>query len=107
MACLYTHNASQVLLFCTMTSVLDLIEDLLHWRGLSDGALRLDGSTSAGERGDLIARFNDKGESCVCMCVCDMDVWHRRHASIKPIYDTGVDQAYDAEPAIQWTAYRV
>jgi SNF2 family DNA or RNA helicase len=49
----------QVLVFCTMTAVLDVIEELLEWRGLSGGVLRLDGSTAASERGDLVSRFND------------------------------------------------
>jgi SNF2 family DNA or RNA helicase len=52
---------TQVLIFCTMTIVLDVIEELLEWRGLSGGVLRLDGSTSASERGELVSRFNDPG----------------------------------------------
>ncbi|GFH08153.1 uncharacterized protein HaLaN_03070, partial [Haematococcus lacustris] len=51
----------KVLLFCTMTSMLDVVERLLDWRGLSGGTLRLDGATGAEERGGLIARFNASG----------------------------------------------
>ncbi|PRW58677.1 chromatin structure-remodeling complex SYD-like isoform X1 [Chlorella sorokiniana] len=47
----------KVLLFCTMTRALDVVEDYLAWRGFP--ALRLDGNTGAGERGDLVRRFND------------------------------------------------
>lgn len=49
----------QVLLFSTMTRALDVIEDHLGWRGLP--CLRLDGSTSSAERGELVDRFNDPG----------------------------------------------
>lgn len=49
----------QVLLFCTMTRALDVVEDYLSWRGFP--ALRLDGNTGAAERGELVRRFNDPG----------------------------------------------
>ena len=45
-----------------MTSLLDLAEEMLSWRGLP--CLRLDGNTSAGERGELVARFNAPGGCC-------------------------------------------
>lgn len=48
-----------MLLFCTMTRALDVVEDYLAWRGFP--ALRLDGNTSAAERGELVRRFNDPG----------------------------------------------
>ena len=51
----------QVLLFSTMTRVLDVLEDYLDWRGYHH--LRLDGAVSSGERGDLVRRFNDPSES--------------------------------------------
>ncbi|GBF90068.1 hypothetical protein Rsub_02776 [Raphidocelis subcapitata] len=47
-----------VLLFSTMTRVLDELEAYAQWRGFS--SLRLDGgSGGARERGELVARFND------------------------------------------------
>lgn len=48
-----------MLLFCTMTRALDVLEDYLAWRGFP--ALRLDGSTGAADRGELVRRFNDPG----------------------------------------------
>ena len=54
----------QVLLFSTMTRVLDVLEDYLDWRGYDH--LRLDGAVSSGERGDLVRRFNDPSESVHC-----------------------------------------
>jgi SNF2 family DNA or RNA helicase len=48
-----------VLLFSTMTRALDVVADYLDWRGFFH--LRLDGATSAAERGELVARFNDPG----------------------------------------------
>ncbi|KAG1668599.1 hypothetical protein FOA52_001468 [Chlamydomonas sp. UWO 241] len=47
----------KVLLFCTMTRMLDVIEELLHWHG--HRFLRLDGSTPLSERGELVAEFNN------------------------------------------------
>ena len=54
---------SQVLLFCTMTTMLDMIEQLLEWRGLldEDQVLRLDGSTAAADRGELLEHWNETG----------------------------------------------
>lgn len=49
----------RVLLFCTMTRALDVLETYLDWRGLS--YLRLDGGTSAEERGNLVKQFNAPG----------------------------------------------
>ena len=39
-----------------MTSLLDLAQEVLAWRGLP--TLRLDGGTSTAERGALVERFN-------------------------------------------------
>lgn len=47
----------QVLLFSTMTRLLDVMEDYLVWKKYQ--YLRLDGHTSGHERGALIDRFND------------------------------------------------
>ncbi|XP_055591612.1 ATP-dependent helicase brm [Uranotaenia lowii] len=48
----------RVLLFCQMTQCMTIIEDYLGWRGF--GYLRLDGTTKAEERGDLLKKFNCK-----------------------------------------------
>lgn len=50
----------QVLLFSTMTRVLDVLEDYLDWRGFEH--LRLDGAVSSADRGDLVQRFNAPGK---------------------------------------------
>ncbi|KAF7094773.1 hypothetical protein CFC21_097055 [Triticum aestivum] len=47
----------RVLLFSTMTRLLDVMEDYLVWKKYQ--YLRLDGHTSGHERGALIDRFND------------------------------------------------
>lgn len=47
----------KVLLFCTMTRLLDVLEEYLDWRGFSH--LRLDGSTTAQDRADAVNNFND------------------------------------------------
>lgn len=52
-------NHLQVLLFSTMTRALDCIEEYLAWKGWE--FLRLDGSSLAAERGELVSRFNDPG----------------------------------------------
>jgi len=46
----------KVLLFSQMTSVLSILEDYLLYRGLR--YLRLDGTTKAEDRGELLALFN-------------------------------------------------
>lgn len=45
------------LLFCQMTQLMTILEDYLNWRGFL--YLRLDGTTKAEDRGDLLKRFND------------------------------------------------
>ncbi|WIA16563.1 hypothetical protein OEZ85_013234 [Tetradesmus obliquus] len=47
----------RVLLFCTMTRVLDALEEYCGWRGWEWE--RLDGNTGGQERADAIKRFND------------------------------------------------
>jgi SNF2 family DNA or RNA helicase len=49
-------NAVQVLVFSQMKQVLDMLEDFLQLRGLR--YLRLDGTTKADTRGDLLQQFN-------------------------------------------------
>ncbi|KAJ4954461.1 hypothetical protein NE237_011244 [Protea cynaroides] len=46
----------RVLFFSTMTRLLDVMEDYLHWKRYS--YLRLDGHTSGNDRGALIEEFN-------------------------------------------------
>ena len=53
-------SCAQVLLFSTMTRVLDVVEDYLDWRGFEH--LRLDGAVSSADRGDLVQRFNAPGK---------------------------------------------
>lgn len=49
----------RVLLFCQMTQLMTIMEDYLGWRGFA--YLRLDGTTKAEDRGDLLKKFNSKG----------------------------------------------
>ncbi|XP_051166956.1 ATP-dependent helicase brm isoform X2 [Leptopilina boulardi] len=49
----------RVLLFCQMTQLMTIMEDYLTWRGFK--YLRLDGTTKAEDRGDLLKKFNDPG----------------------------------------------
>ncbi|GLH08877.1 ATP-dependent helicase brm [Gryllus bimaculatus] len=46
----------RVLLFCQMTQLMTIMEDYLSWRGFM--YLRLDGTTKAEDRGDLLKKFN-------------------------------------------------
>ncbi|XP_019754076.1 ATP-dependent helicase brm isoform X2 [Dendroctonus ponderosae] len=48
----------RVLLFCQMTQLMTIMEDYLTYRGF--GYLRLDGTTKAEDRGDLLKKFNAK-----------------------------------------------
>ncbi|XP_047104196.1 ATP-dependent helicase brm-like [Schistocerca piceifrons] len=49
----------RVLLFCQMTQLMTVMEDYLGWRGFR--YLRLDGTTKAEDRGELLRKFNDPG----------------------------------------------
>ncbi|XP_072763042.1 ATP-dependent helicase brm-like [Anoplolepis gracilipes] len=49
----------RVLLFCQMTQLMTIMEDYLSWRGFT--YLRLDGTTKAEDRADLLKKFNDPG----------------------------------------------
>nr|CAD7453329.1 unnamed protein product [Timema tahoe] len=46
----------RVLLFCQMTQLMTIMEDYLGWRGFT--YLRLDGTTKAEDRGELLRKFN-------------------------------------------------
>ena len=56
-----------------MTRMLDIMEELLEWRGYH--YLRLDGSTAAADRGDLVQQFNDPGEGRCGDAVSVRMVW--------------------------------
>jgi len=51
------RSGHRILLFCQMTQCLTILEDYLAWRGHK--YLRLDGTTKADERGEMLALFND------------------------------------------------
>jgi hypothetical protein len=51
----------RVLLFCTMTRLLDVLEEYLAWRGYE--YLRLDGSTGGAERGEVVNAFQAAGST--------------------------------------------
>ena len=51
----------QVLLFCTMTRLLDIVEEHLEWRGLV--SVRLEGATAAEERGPVCLTLRVEGGS--------------------------------------------
>lgn len=46
----------RILIFCTMTKLLDVMEEYMEWRGWC--YVRLDGGTNAQERGALVDQFN-------------------------------------------------
>lgn len=50
------HCGHRVLLFCQMTQLMAIMEDYLNYKGYK--YLRLDGTTKAEERGDLLKLFN-------------------------------------------------
>ena len=55
------EGGHRVLLFVTMTRMLDILEDYCLYRGHSH--LRLDGSTHTAERDEMMAEFNRPGSS--------------------------------------------
>merc|ERR1719509_252131 len=52
------RSGHRILLFCQMTALMTILEDYLNWRGYS--YLRLDSTTKADDRGDLLVDFNKK-----------------------------------------------
>ena len=52
----FKHTGHRVLMFFQMTQVMDIMEDYLRYRGLQ--YLRLDGSTKADDRSELLKLFN-------------------------------------------------
>ena len=68
--------ACQVLLFSTMTRLLDIVEEHLEWRGLV--SVRLDGATASEERGavrlTLCVKICNHGRHMrACGCACRWD----------------------------------
>ena len=55
-------SGHKILLFCQMTSVMDLLEYYLSYRNYS--YLRLDGTTKADDRCELLRSFNDDNVNC-------------------------------------------
>ena len=51
------RSGHRILMFCQMTQLMTIMEDYLNWRGYK--YLRLDGTTKAEERGEMLAQFND------------------------------------------------
>ena len=52
------RSGHRVLIFSQMTALMTILEDMLQYRGYS--YLRLDGSTKAENRSDLLTKFNEK-----------------------------------------------
>ena len=52
----------KVLLFCQMTSIMDLLQCYFHYRCYS--YIRLDGTTKADDRCELLKNFNDDNSNC-------------------------------------------
>ncbi|KAL4191446.1 hypothetical protein AMTRI_Chr07g80580 [Amborella trichopoda] len=56
------RTGHRVLLFSTMTKLLDILEEYLQWRGLV--YRRIDGTTSLEDRESAIVEFNSPGSRC-------------------------------------------
>ncbi|KAI2800904.1 Transcription activator BRG1 [Blomia tropicalis] len=54
----FRQSGHRVLLFCQMTSSMTILEDYFNYRNYT--YLRLDGTTKAEDRGQLLHKFNDK-----------------------------------------------
>jgi len=52
------RSGHRILMFCQMTQLMTILEDYLNWRGYK--YLRLDGTTKADDRGDMLKVFNSK-----------------------------------------------
>merc|ERR1719419_1210449 len=50
------RSGHRILIFCQMTQLMTILEDYLNWRGHK--YLRLDGTTKAEERGEMLREFN-------------------------------------------------
>jgi SNF2 family DNA or RNA helicase len=59
---LCTCAGHKLLLFSTMTTMLDSVEEVLEWQGIAWE--RLDGTTKASDRGALLHEFSTNPEAC-------------------------------------------
>ncbi len=78
----------QVLIFSTMTRLLDILEDHLAWRGIE--CVRLDGGTASSERGGLVS------PSPPCVSCSRLGVWKLFHVLciVTPPADKEIDCMY-------------
>ncbi|KAL1457886.1 hypothetical protein WDU94_008068 [Cyamophila willieti] len=53
------NSGHRVLMFCQMTALMNILEDYFSFRGFN--YMRLDGTTKAEDRGDLLKKFNAPG----------------------------------------------
>ncbi|KAI6953558.1 chromatin remodeling complex SWI/SNF component SWI2, partial [Hortaea werneckii] len=60
----FRATGHRVLIFFQMTQIMNIMEDFLRWRGLK--YLRLDGSTKADDRSELLKEFNAPGSDYFC-----------------------------------------
>lgn len=60
----FKKSGHRVLMFFQMTQIMDIMEDFLRWRDMK--YLRLDGSTKADERQDMLKAFNAPGSEYFC-----------------------------------------
>ena len=60
----FKATGHRVLIFFQMTQVMDIMEDFLRWRGMK--YLRLDGSTKAEDRQDMLKVFNAPDSEYFC-----------------------------------------
>ncbi|CAN3476075.1 nuclear protein Sth1p/NPS1 [Diutina catenulata] len=60
----FKASGHRVLMFFQMTQVMDIMEDFLRWRDMR--YLRLDGSTKADERQDMLKEFNAPNSDYFC-----------------------------------------
>jgi ATP-dependent helicase STH1/SNF2 len=60
----FKASGHRVLIFFQMTQVMDIMEDYLRWKGLT--YLRLDGSTKADDRTDMLKEFNHPDSKYFC-----------------------------------------
>ncbi|KAF2750297.1 hypothetical protein M011DRAFT_484143 [Sporormia fimetaria CBS 119925] len=60
----FKASGHRVLIFFQMTQIMNIMEDFLRWRGME--YLRLDGSTKADDRSELLKKFNAPGSPYFC-----------------------------------------
>ena len=60
----FKKSGHRVLMFFQMTQIMDIMEDFLRWKDMK--YLRLDGSTKAEERQDMLKVFNAPDSDYFC-----------------------------------------